>query len=449
MEETLSQAEKIQMGYTCVMERRKFKTVRESGRIMVYDHARGIYTDGGRETIGTILQRELGFKINNHLVSEVEGAIRRATAVPFDHFDADPELLCVRNGILNIRTRELIKHDPDILFLRCLGAEYNPEAYCSEIRRFLKDVVSHRDEKLLQQFIGFILTGGYRYHKAFILVGSGDNGKTTFLNMLQTFVGAGNYSSLTLQQICNEKFLIPQLVRKLANIAPEMGNTAIRDTESLKSLTGESSVTVQEKNERGFTMTNSAKLIFACNSLPPAINADRAYYGRLVIIPFPRKFVKGKDMVSNYIDRLTTDEELSGLLNYALDGYLMLLANDGFDFPSDYAATRAIYQAWSGSTIHKFVAIRLVLDPEASIAKARLLNEYKLFCSENGLAAETETKFFTELPKAVGGEIVEYRSMVDGNRIYMLRGVRLNVDHSENTASHRPISLSPTDFVDE
>lgn len=448
MDEKLSQAEKIELGYKCVMARMKFKTIRESGVIMVYDQARGIYTRGGREAIGTILQRELGFKNNNHLVLEIEGAIRRATAVPFDQFDADPELLCVRNGILNIRTRKFIKHDPEILFLRCLGARYNPAAYCLNIHGFLKDVVSPRDEKLLQQFIGFILTGGYRYHKAFILVGSGDNGKTTFLVLLQTFVGAENYSSLTLQQICNDKFLVPQLVRKLANIAPEMGNTAIRDTESLKSLTGESSITVQEKGERGFPMTNSAKLIFACNSIPQAINADKAYYGRWIIISFLRKFVKGKDMISDYIDRLTTDEELSGLLNYALDGYLMLQVSDGFDFPSDYADTRTIYQAWSGSTIHKFASTCLVLDPRASMTKARLFDEYKLFCSEDDRVAETETKFFTEMYKAFKGEIVEYRSVVDGNRIHMLRGFRLKVCHSENTAPSRAIGLNPADFVD-
>jgi len=449
MEEKLTQAEKTKMGYKCVMMHGKFKAVRESGAIMVYDPSRGVYTNGGREIIGTILQRELGFMINNHLVSEIEGAIRRYTAVPFNLFDADPDLLCVRNGILNIRTRKLIEHDPDILFFRCLGAAYNPEAYCSEIRRFLKSVVSPKDGKLLQQFIGFILTGGYRYHKAFILVGSGDNGKTTFPNLLQAFVGDGNYSSLTLQQICNEKFLMPQLLGKLANIAPEMGNTSIRDTESLKSITGESSITVQEKGERGFPMTNSAKLIFACNSIPPATNADKAYYGRFIIIPFTNKFVKGKDMIINYIDQLTTDEELSGLLNYALDGYLMLLADDGFDYPSDYAFARSIYQAWSGSTIHRFVAICLVLDPEASIVKARLFGYYRLFCSENGLVAETETKFFTELPKAVVGQMVEYRSTVNGNRVYMIRGVRLKIHHSEQTALLRTVSLRPSGFVDD
>jgi len=441
--------DKVQRAYNNAVLLRHFKAIGESGAIYVYDEDTGVYRNGGRQVLGSLVQAELGFDANNHLVSEVEGAIRRTLSVDFSEFDSNPDLLCVRDGVLNLHTREITDHSPDNLFLRSLPVHYDPNADCPAIKVFLRQVVSPRDQKLLQQFLGFILTGGYKYHKAFILVGSGDNGKTTFLNLLQRFIGAGNYSSLTLQQICNEKFLIPQLLRKLANIAPEMGSTPIKDTESLKSLTGESSVTMQEKGERGFTATNSAKMIFACNETPPAPTADRAFYGRFIVIPFPNKFVKGVNMITDLIEVLSMDSELSGLLNYALDGYDMLNSSDGFDYPNDYVATRTIYQAWSGSTIHKFAATMLVRDNEASIAKVRVWDEYSVFCRDNGLIPETEGIFYRELPRALGGELTEFKSREGDTRTNMYRGIRMVCSQFDVPAPYHSISINPRHFTDD
>jgi len=443
--------DKILRAYKNATLLRHFKAIGDSGAIYIYDEGTGVYRNGGRQVLGSLVQSELGIgEANNHLVSEVEGAIRREFCVDFSEFDSNPDLLCVRDGVLNLRTREIAEHSPDNLFLRSLPVHYDPNADCPAIKEFLRQIVSPRDQKLLQQFVGFILMGGYCYHKAFILVGSGDNGKTTFLNLLQRFIGEGNYSSLTLQQVCNEKFLIPQLLRKLANIAPEMGRTAIKDTESLKSLTGESSVTMQEKGERGFTAVNTAKMIFACNETPPAPTADRAFYGRFIVIPFPNKFVKGVSMIPNLVEMLSMESELSGLLNYALEGYDSLLSDDGFDYPVDYADTRTIYQAWSGSTIHKFVATMLVRDNEASIAKLRVWDEYSVFCRNNNLVAETMNAFYQELPKVLGGELTEYKERDGEVRTNVYRGIRMLCSQFDVPAPyHHGVPLAPSTYTDD
>ena len=172
--------DKIQRAYNNAVLLRHFKAIGDSGAIYVYDEDTGVYRNGGRVVLGSLIHTELGFDANNHLVSEVEGAIRRSLSVGFSEFDGSPDLLCVRDGVLNISTRELTGHSPGNLFLRHLPVHYDPDADCPAIKSFLQQVVSPRDQKLLQQFMGFILMGGYCYHKAFILVGTGDNGKTTF-----------------------------------------------------------------------------------------------------------------------------------------------------------------------------------------------------------------------------------------------------------------------------
>jgi len=62
---------------------------------------------------------------------------------------------------------------------------------------------------LLKQWLGYMLIPGQPYKKAFILVGLKHAGKTTFMKVLQTFVGKGHYSTLTLHQIGKDTFLLP------------------------------------------------------------------------------------------------------------------------------------------------------------------------------------------------------------------------------------------------
>lgn len=432
-----------------LMKKYTYRTMSDSGGVYVYNTAIGTYTNGAEWRIKQEAQGFLGGEASVHTVNEIYECIRRVTITDRSNFDSDPNLLCVGNGVLDLTTHKLRPHSSDDMFLRRVAANYNPYAECPVALKFLSEIVEPSNARRLQQFIGYTLMPGYRYHKAFILVGGGDNGKDTFCYLLRTFLGDENCSTLTLQQMCNEKFQRPALYGRMANIAPEMGSVAIKDTEALKSLTGESSVSVENKNEKPFTFVNSAKLIFACNEIPPATGADMAYYGRWVIIPFPNTF-RGKKRNEHLREQLTSEDELSGLLNFALEGVDSLKRHHGFDYPNDYENNRMLYQAWSGNTIHRFFATQLVKDPESTVAKIRFASEYRSFCVRLGKPPEADVSFFMEFNKIIADDVVDGVFTIDGERVRAIRGLRFLSDSGvvQDTIPYT-ISINPKDIDDD
>ena len=71
-----------------------------------------------------------------------------------------------------------------------------------------------------------------------------------------------------------------------------------------------------------FGFINYAKLTFACNKIPiiKTDTDDEAYWDRLMIFDFENIFKKEDKNTNPYkIDELKTKNELSGLLNWAIE----------------------------------------------------------------------------------------------------------------------------------
>jgi putative DNA primase/helicase len=88
-------------------------------------------------------------------------------------------------------------------------------------------------------------------------------------------------------------------------------------------------VTAEHKFAQPFNFRNYAKLIFSANLIPESDDKTDAFYRRWVIINFDNRFIDGKEDAA-LTQKLTTPEELSGLLNLALTGLHGLIRNGGF-----------------------------------------------------------------------------------------------------------------------
>lgn len=106
----------------------------------------------------------------------------------------------VRNGILDLTTGELDAHTPGEFYRTMLDVEYDPEADCEAIDGFLNDVVREKDVGKLYRFIAHALYRGYPEEKAAMLLGEGENGKTTFLNLVEEFLGEYNVAHESLKK---------------------------------------------------------------------------------------------------------------------------------------------------------------------------------------------------------------------------------------------------------
>jgi len=304
-------------------------------------------------------------------------------------------------------------------------------------QKYLHQVVQPQEEMLLKQWLGYMLIPGQPYKKAFILVGLKHAGKTTFMKVLQTFVGKGYYSTLTLHQISKDPFLLPNLVGKVANISPDMSAESLSDMGVFKALTGGDEVTVRGVYSNSTQLENSAKMIFSCNEVPQAIGADDAYYDRFRIIPFPHSFTLSDTAIPDYDKVLTTPEELSGILNMAIGFRNKLIIKNGFTDVEDYIKTRNLYRTWTGNTILQFIGMRLHLAYDAQCSKDRVLEEYEKYCNVLQKPAVNKGLFWQVLKTELRDNILEYKGKdedkelehdveMGGQRVRYVKGIEFN-----------------------
>ncbi len=105
-------------------------------------------------------------------------------------YTAEKELpILLRNGI--IIEGEFVETDVPPFSPFFLDVSYNPLAYDKHVDKFLNDITCGHKElrKTLEEILGHILLTNKFPHHVFFLIGNGDNGKSTFLEMINNFVG--------------------------------------------------------------------------------------------------------------------------------------------------------------------------------------------------------------------------------------------------------------------
>ena len=131
---------------------------------------------------------------------------------------------------------------------------------------------------------------------------------------LQRAHGPNNISNVPLKQLTENPFAVSDLENKAANIDSELSSAVILDPSMLKRLTGRQAIRIERKNARAYDALLHAKLFLSANKIPQTADESDGYYRRNVMITFPNKF-EGKTDDPDKLDKLTTEEELSGMFN--------------------------------------------------------------------------------------------------------------------------------------
>lgn len=436
-----------------LMSTRTIKTLKGSHAMYQYDDEVGLYVPQAQENLETAIECRLNEQATGYVRREVIGKLQARTYVDADDFDNDSGIVHVNNGYLNMSTLEFETHSRQRLSLYKLPVDYDPDARCPKFSKFLSDILEPDYQKLIQQLLGFFLCPGYPYRRAFIFVGPTHTGKTTLMNTLIDFLGKDNTQSLSLQDICDHSFRVAGLYGSVANIHDELSAVGIKQFEMLKKLTGDSRITAEHKNKNPFQFWSRSKMVFACNEIPPASRADDAYYGRWVIVPLYRQFFEGAGAVKDYDKQLTTPDELSGILNLAVEGYRDITSNNGFAYPNSVRDLRMRYLAYSGDPIAQFVAECIQYDdPNEITPKQTIFEFYELFCSRVGKPAVDEISFYMRLtPYLDDSRIVECRP-TEVNRLMSYRGLKVvlpKIVRPVERFKFTGVSLNPRDFTDD
>ncbi len=397
-----------------IMDRFTFKTTNPSEQIFVFNPNRGVYEPDGELLIKEQVVESLGDYAKSHYFNETRFIIEAET-----HFDVREGLLkneiAVLNGILNVETKELSDFTPDKFITQLIPIFYNTEKECPKIQKFITEVVGKEQVALVQEFLGYCLYKEYCIDKAIMLIGDGANGKSTLLELFSRFLGHRNISSETLQNLCYNRFAAAELFQKLANICADLPDKALSSTGSFKMLTGGDEITAEKKYRDPFTFSNSAKLLFSTNKIPETTDDTIAFFRRWIIISCNNYFPPSKAN-PHILEDICTPDEMSGLLNWSLEGLERLLRNKRFSDNKELEDYRQQYIRSSNSA-EAFIDENLtyVGDPDKYIEKEQLYKLYGIWSEKHRLPTKREAEFTKNLKQLMPKVDME-RKRLDGKR---------------------------------
>jgi putative DNA primase/helicase len=356
------------------------------------------------------------------------------TIVKRSEFDADPYVVNVKNGLLDHRTGKLGPHRSDYLSLVQIPVEYNPKAACPNIIHFLYNVfVDPSDVPLFLEFAGYCLFRNKELQKELLLPGPPENGKSKLLELLRTFLGIDNTSSRTLDALTSDKYATADLFGKLANIFADISDRRLADVEAFKTIATCDLITAQRKFQPSFQFYPTAKLIFSTNKPPrPTQDMDDSYYRRWMIIPCSlRKFdyFTKKPIVKDtkLLEKLTTDDELSGFLNLVLVSTKRIASNQRFCKNPSTDEIRDAYQKLN-DPVKAWMDDNCLTGPDYEGNKEELHADFIEYCWKRKLTILELNSLGRELVKF---NIKDAKTGSGKERTHVWRGIDLKKNHEQ------------------
>lgn len=371
-----------------ILEKYKFKVIKGNDK-QVYFYEDGYYKENGLALIRKITTDTLKNLFKEHYVNETISYIRNLNYVGSE--EINHEWINLKNGLLNPITKEFKEHTPKIFCLNQLPIEYNPKADCPIFKNNLKkrcDLNWKYD--LIQEMFGYSLLGDNRFEKAFLLYGERRTTKSTTLYVLENLIGEKNITSMSLQQITEDKHAPAFLLDSMANICAELSPKELKNTNMFMKIVGRDKITAGKKFEQEITFAPTTKLIFSCNTIPSTTNKNLAFYRRWCVIEFN---IQTKEEEVDPLMREKLLEELPGILNWALEGLKNILKNNKISYPLSDEETRDLYEKGSDSVQSFIFNCVDCEDDEGSEKKRVVYKKYQEYCKENKLDVENQFNF--------------------------------------------------------
>ena len=346
-----------------------------------YDHIKRL---GGKNKRDTIIADARGFRpITNR------------------DLDRQPYLLNCQNYVLDLKDMKALNHSPELMLSKVANVKYEKGAVSTEFVKFINEIMRGDQEKIryLQKLIGYALTADTSEEACYFLYGKTTrNGKSTLVETISYMLGGSDGYALTMapetlaSKDKNSRNASGDVARlegcRFLNV-PEPPKRMILNVEMLKNWTGHDTITARNLYEREREFLPVFKLFMNTNFLP--LVTDETFFSsdRVRVITFDRHF-DPKEQDRSLKVRLRSPENLSGILNWCIEG-LKMYYEEGLEPPECVIRSTEEYRETSDK-IGQF--IQEALEPaQTHITLRDTYVAYSNWCRESGFGVDSKKNF--------------------------------------------------------
>lgn len=338
---------------------------KSKNELAIYNEATGVYQRGDhvdRQILNEAISRLIaeGDKEASTLSNQEANRLKLlitgiAPEIDQNDFERERHLLCVGNGVVDLRTGELFPHSPEYYMCMATGVRYvligpsqkdedgqflTAETWQELAPRWCKVLSTifdgDRDRiEFLQRYMGYIATGETKEDTILVLHGVGGTGKSTLLDSCRHVLGlyaVSIKSDLTKGASKGVRDGLAQAIFARLGIFKELSKDTMLDWDLIKEITSNSSVLeLRELYGHFFQGKPLLKIVFDTNHRPVTEDPDRSIIRRLKLIPFNHIFTD-KEADDNLYEYLIK-HEAEGILRWIVEGAIKWYAK-GLGNPS-------------------------------------------------------------------------------------------------------------------
>jgi P4 family phage/plasmid primase-like protien len=346
-------------------------------------------------------------KSNSRLSSTIESANSDTrVVVPVESWDGNSYLLGVQNGVIDLRTGELIKGEPSLYITKRSPVAYTQGMKNVRWEQFI-DFATGGDKELqnwIQLAAGYSLTGLRTQDVMFLVYGPPGSGKNTFVEALVKAMGTSQYawpldSSILAQgdgqSSSTDLYHWAELRGKRMVWVDELPESERMKENAVKKLTGSSEISARSPGEKPFTFESQAKLWVTTNHRP-MINDD-AMWRRIRPIPWSNvPEVADPDLKAYLFD---PEGALPAVLSWAVEGAIKYLGSqkrDPLEMCSAVKEAADIYRK-NEDRIGMFLDEESKESEEGTVGVKTLYVLYRMWSEERGERPMTQIAFHRKL----------------------------------------------------
>ena len=266
---------------------------------------------------------------NAHMINAMLKLAQSDVEVEPDIFDTHPFLFNCQNGTLDIQTGEFRKHSQLDYLTKISPFAYKENATCPKFLNFLREIMLNREELIayMQKALGYCLTGDTSEKAFFLLIGSGDNGKSVLIETIGSVLGPDYASVMSDKTITASNgsrdggSASPDIASlrglRLAWVSETEENTRLA-TQLIKRMTGQDSESARFLHRDPFTFRYTHKVFMYTNHEPSVRESGHAFWIRVKRIPFD--FRCPEERKDKTLAARLKKEESEGILAWLIQG---------------------------------------------------------------------------------------------------------------------------------